>query len=288
MILRREGRQRIERASNEAEQRLRVRLADFFREARPGGSLPRDNYNAAFAEYVTTLFDIVVHEVLADNIPTPRALSKWLRAAVVRRILRKVNDPAFLYPLVSTSLEQAGIKASIVNFEIQVLPTIVAEKTLDDCIDDLVDRMSDFDSFFASETPPAPQPSVTSRIAEPIRTAAEAWDQIHIKFLSEERVQIHTPDTAQVRNYAEMGFADRRTENPNRAWKLLAALSESDGRIIAAMDSESAWPKVEKRIQEIRKQMRILFGLGGDPIPYVDGTGYVAQFKISRVRSFNA
>ena len=69
-------------------------------------------------------------------------------------------------------------------------------------------------------------------------------------------------------NYAELGFADGRSENPNKAWATLRALAESrrvlkDGRTIG-----EPWPKVEKRIQEIRGELRELFGISGDPLPY--------------------
>jgi hypothetical protein len=36
------------------------------------------------------------------------------------------------------------------------------------------------------------------------------------------------------RNYAEFGFADGRTGNPNRAWETLRALAEQGGAIQVA------------------------------------------------------
>jgi hypothetical protein len=40
------------------------------------------------------------------------------------------------------------------------------------------------------------------------------------------------------------------------------------------------WPKVENRIQEIRKELRERFHISADPIPFVEGVGYQACLKI--------
>jgi hypothetical protein len=81
-------------------------------------------------------------------------------------------------------------------------------------------------------------------------------------------------------NYAELGFDDGRSENPNKAWEALRALAENHGVIKEGSTLGEPWPKVEKRIQEIRKQLRQLFGIATDPLPFVEGAGYQATFKI--------
>jgi hypothetical protein len=45
-------------------------------------------------------------------------------------------------------------------------------------------------------------------------------------------------------------------------------------------------PKVEKRVQEIRKALRRNFDLTEDPIPFVKGTGYQTRFKIGCAESY--
>jgi hypothetical protein len=112
------------------------------------------------------------------------------------------------------------------------------------------------------------------------------WNTIEILFLSDERVQIRNGTHSETLNYAEFGFMDGRTENPNQAWEILRALAEQGGAINEAK-AGSSWPKVEKRIQEIRKVLRKRFGISADPIPFVSGVGYKACFKINCGPSFN-
>jgi hypothetical protein len=68
---------------------------------------------------------------------------------------------------------------------------------------------------------------------------------------------------------------------------MLRTLAEHRGIIREAKTAGQPWPKVEKRIQEIRKVLLEHFHITADPIPFVEGTGYQALFKISCGRSFN-
>jgi len=106
------------------------------------------------------------------------------------------------------------------------------------------------------------------------------WETIEISFLSDHRVQIFNGTNSETLNYAEFGFADGRNDNPNQAWDTMRTLAEQHGIIQDAMKTGQPWPKVEKRIQEIRKIMRKHFGISTDPIPFIKGTGYQARFKI--------
>jgi len=110
--------------------------------------------------------------------------------------------------------------------------------------------------------------------------SARNWKSIEVSFLSDERVEIVNGSNTETRNYHELGFVDRRNGKPSRAWLVLRALAESGGSIRDGAKLGAAWPKVEKRIQEIRKVLRKHFGIAADPIPYVEGTGYQAGFKI--------
>jgi hypothetical protein len=47
------------------------------------------------------------------------------------------------------------------------------------------------------------------------------------------------------------------------------------------------WPKVEKRIPEIRKVLREHFGISADHILFVENGGFRAQFKIRCAPSFH-
>ena len=122
---------------------------------------------------------------------------------------------------------------------------------------------------------------------EPGGLKAATWDAIEISFLSEERVQIRNGATIETRNYTEFGFEDRRSGKPNLAWKTLLALAAERGVLQNAATTGQKWLEIEKRIQEIRKVFRKHFLISADPVPFVEGAGYQAVFKISRRPSFD-
>ena len=115
----------------------------------------------------------------------------------------------------------------------------------------------------------------------------ENWEQVEITFLSDERVQIRNGSQRETLNYGEFGFSDARNGKPNQAWITLRALAEGRGVIKDAAHARGQWTKVEKRIQEIRKVLRKHFGITADPIPFVEGAGYQACFKIGCTLSFD-
>lgn len=117
-------------------------------------------------------------------------------------------------------------------------------------------------------------------------TKSASWDTIEISFLSDERVQIRNGTSSETRNYNELGFADRRTGKPNLAWVTLRTMAEQNGIIGNGANLSAAWPKVEKRMQEIRRVLRKHFSIAVDPTPFVERTGYQACFKIGCSSSF--
>jgi hypothetical protein len=113
------------------------------------------------------------------------------------------------------------------------------------------------------------------------------WQDIELVFLSDERVQIfRKKKAAETLNYAEFGLQDLRTDTPNFAWNALRVIAEKNGTIRNRSEAGSEWSVFEKRIQEIRKVLRKHFGIPADPIPFVEGGGYVAQFKIRCGKSY--
>ena len=121
----------------------------------------------------------------------------------------------------------------------------------------------------------------------PSGTEAATWETIEISFLSDERVQIRNGAKSETRNYAEFGFADGRSKKANQAWETLRVLATEGGTIRDGARMSRTWPKVEKRMQEIRKVLRKHFRISTDPIPFVEGTGYQARFKIGCSPSFH-
>lgn len=159
---------------------------------------------------------------------------------------------------------------------------------------------------------PAVSASVTARLAEPQARSQRAespperkvvarptlqankWEDIEIAFISDERVQISVGTQIETRNYAEMGFASKTSGNPVLAWATLRAMAEAGGVTKFASDSRK-WAEIEKRIQEIRRVLRQMFGLTDDPLPYIKKTrpdsgdfGYRARFKIFCRRSYES
>jgi hypothetical protein len=115
---------------------------------------------------------------------------------------------------------------------------------------------------------------------EPMNPDPAAWTSIEISFTSDHRVQVRNGTNNETLNYADFGFADGRNKNPNRAWASLLELARGRGIIREPGRSSRTWSQVEKRIQEIRRLLKRYFYLSSDPIPFIQGVGYQARFKI--------
>jgi len=124
--------------------------------------------------------------------------------------------------------------------------------------------------------------------AEGAGQRATSWQGIQISFLSDNRLQIRNGARLETYGYGEFGFADQRSGKPKRAWIVLRALAEHEGILSGAKATSVAWTLIERRVQEIRKVLRTEFGLPGDPLPFVPGTGYQAVFKISCAASYES
>jgi hypothetical protein len=119
------------------------------------------------------------------------------------------------------------------------------------------------------------------------KLSLSTWDTVEISFLSDERVQICNGASSETRNYSELRFEDHRNGKPNQAWVTLRHLAEARGIMVDPAKTGGCWPKVEKRMQEIRKALRHHFGISADPVPFIPGTGYQARLKIGCAPSFH-
>ena|SRR5579872_4263910 len=119
-------------------------------------------------------------------------------------------------------------------------------------------------------------------------TKATSWTQIEIKFISDERVQIRSGDHPETLNYSEMGFEDHRSGKPKEAWTLLRIFAQERGVVRDGSTFGKNWTKIEKGVQEIRKVLRVRFGIDGDPLPFQPGIGYTAVFSISISPSYDS
>ena len=122
-------------------------------------------------------------------------------------------------------------------------------------------------------------PETCSNPVAATKLNALTWQDIELRFLSEERVQIITRGNLTTHNYAELGFEDLRNGAPNSAWETLS-FGSKEGEIGPDLDSRAGAHKVEKRIQEIRKILRGHFSIDQDPVPLRPGIGYKTAFRI--------
>lgn len=149
------------------------------------------------------------------------------------------------------------------------------------------------------------------------------WADITIRVTSETRVQIHVGAVIETRTFEELGFGDRRssTKKPRSAWGTLLQLAEKGGeyeiqkfrdllvgpssKAVSSLgrDTEQWKQKAarehavgkkrrteEVRMKEIRQHLRALFGLEGDPLPFLrdgDWFGYRAKFQICCAESYH-
>jgi hypothetical protein len=71
------------------------------------------------------------------------------------------------------------------------------------------------------------------------------------------------------------------------AWETFRSLAENQGLIVPTGNGPER-VALEKRIQEIRKRLRDRFGIAEDPLPFAEGEGYRACFKVSCGPSYNS
>ena len=121
--------------------------------------------------------------------------------------------------------------------------------------------------------------------AEKVRGPLAEWKDLEIRFLSEERVQVTTSTFRETRNYAELGFEDRRSGKPIMEWETFTKLAQANG-VIEVDRSVRGYNEQSKRLQEIRRVLRKQFGLTGDPVPLL-GDHYRTQFRVSHAPSFD-
>ena len=128
-------------------------------------------------------------------------------------------------------------------------------------------------------------------------SAAEpyGWEDVLVTFVSDKQLQLKVKGRLlEPQNYSEMGFVDRKTGNPIRAWGCLQRLAEGGGEPPKPSPSPgNPVAKLEKRVQEIRKKLRehlnrqgVVIPDDSDPLPCVDGT-YRAAFRIETAKSYH-
>lgn len=298
VLIRQQPRQQRERAISR-QAFLEVALA----EARVAG-LPDADYTVATPEELKEKELPYLLELLQATYAvyknTWNGLYKEPSPLFLRAVFRKV-----FRPLALTLIEDAGKPSELcrhlpVGFAPAYLVSLIGRLPMERRLDaaeyinkELADRIeSEVLKLEAAEPSrskeePAAEPEQARGSPQSSGAGAATWDTIEISFLSDERIQIYNGTDTKPYNYAEFGFADSRNGKPNQAWVTLRDLAEAKGIILINARRVSPWPKVEKRIQEIRKALRDHFGITSDPFLFKDGIGYQARFKIGVSPSFH-
>jgi len=129
------------------------------------------------------------------------------------------------------------------------------------------------------------------RRVEPFPTPPGAlWKDVTITFISEHRVQIFVLDVTETRNYAEMGFEDRRGGGgkPDSAWECLRALARSAGMLQKPVRfGDAQWKKTEKQIGTIKRRLKELFSIQADPLSFRKPRAYEVHFTITTAKSID-
>ena len=126
----------------------------------------------------------------------------------------------------------------------------------------------------------AKRPSVVQPFPTP---AGASWGEVRLRFTSDFQVQIWVRDESGTRNFAEMGFEDRRGtgDKPTMGWQLLKQFAECGGVLPPFEFNDSKRAVIEKQVQTIRKRLKGLFGIQEDPFhKFRLNQAYRAKFHI--------
>ncbi|MCL5103100.1 MAG: hypothetical protein M1133_03150 [Armatimonadetes bacterium] len=106
-----------------------------------------------------------------------------------------------------------------------------------------------------------------------------AWSDLEIKFVYGDKVSVKVLSETGVFNCAEMGMASKKNGEPTKQWELLRDFAKGHRRL--DWDSPAADRKNQKRKENLAKDLRAFFGIGGDPFVYLEEIkGWEARFRI--------
>jgi hypothetical protein len=120
----------------------------------------------------------------------------------------------------------------------------------------------------------------------PFRTkSGTTWQHIVIEFVTDEEVRITDGIATEYRTFAEMGFCDRRSGQPNKLWVFLQGIAEDDGILNwKSLNGHSGMNPglVRRRLSDVGKILAVLFpGIKDKPFkPYFRKDGYQTNFTL--------
>lgn len=107
------------------------------------------------------------------------------------------------------------------------------------------------------------------------------WEDVEIRFLTEETIHIKYQGVRRNFGFADLGFEDARSKGtPDGAWIFLRELATAPNNEIVRHPIAPA--VAEKRVETLRKRLRTILGLGDDPFfSYRKEHCYRPRFKVS-------
>ena len=102
-----------------------------------------------------------------------------------------------------------------------------------------------------------------------------SWKHVTSRFTGEDTVQVAAggaPVAAQ--GYEELGFADKKSGLPNRAWAMLRILASNGGTFeLPSGRFAPGRSTALKTIQELKRTLRALLETDDNPVPFTTGVG---------------
>jgi len=105
--------------------------------------------------------------------------------------------------------------------------------------------------------------SIPNSISSPEFPPNTGWEDIAMKFIDGNNIEITAKDYKCTAHFKEMGFEDKRTLRPNMQWDLLQYLAEHTGQI--SWDSAQANEKIKKKKQRLSETLKKYFKISEEP-----------------------
>ena len=155
------------------------------------------------------------------------------------------------------------------------------------CFIALADFASLSESGIALDLPALDDAVSPARRAEPPTVArfptpkGARWEQVVMRFVSNDDVKISLGNVTREVNFAEMGFRDGRTGRPIKLWNTLVLFATHTGEIAWGDLPPRVHDKLKHNVSELRKRLKAYFGIDGDPLyPYRTEGSYRTKFLI--------
>ena len=202
-----------------------------------------------------------------DELYRPFARVENERRVLVRELQNVLNS----IPIDPPQLRE--VREEIERLELLTDPHLGMRRSYEDLVN-LQQRLAEFRNCLPGSSKQVPASFPTPDGA--------TWKDVNIRFLSDHMIQVTVLGCSKAFNYAEAGFENRKTQNPNYAWNLLRQFAGQNGQMERPQGKRSDLTRMEKDVQAIRKRFKELFKIPDDPfLPYRQEKCYQTIFKIS-------